>query len=78
MLDEQQGCCAICGKHYSECEKLLHVDHNHKTGKVRKLLCYTCNIRLAVIENVEFVIKARKYLTETENGKNKRIFSYSE
>lgn len=66
MLDKQQGCCAICGKHYSQCEKLLHVDHNHSTGKVRELLCYTCNIRLAVVENKNFVEVALEYLKKHE------------
>lgn len=35
MLELQKGRCAICGE---ECS-LLHVDHDHVTGKVRGLLC---------------------------------------
>lgn len=41
MLVEQNGVCAICSN--PPTGKPLHVDHNHKTGKVRKLLCFTCN-----------------------------------
>ena len=46
----QQGCCAICKKHSSECSKALHADHNHNTGVIRSLLCNECNIRLGVYE----------------------------
>lgn len=41
MLAEQGGRCAICKK--EPCDKMLAVDHNHKTGKVRQLLCDNCN-----------------------------------
>jgi len=41
MLADQNGVCAICkeepGTHW------LVVDHNHKTGKIRGLLCWRCN-----------------------------------
>ena len=40
MLKAQNGCCAICGKTQS---KAFDVDHCHVTGKVRGLLCSTCN-----------------------------------
>ena len=38
--------CAICGKHQKEMRKRLSIDHNHKTGFVRGLLCYYCNSKL--------------------------------
>lgn len=31
--------------------KRIHVDHNHKTGKIRGLLCYRCNRTLGWYEN---------------------------
>lgn len=37
--------CAICHE-----EKDLVVDHDHETGKVRGLLCGTCNTRLGIYE----------------------------
>ena len=42
MLKEQGGGCFICGNKPKE-GKYLQVDHNHKTGFVRGLLCYYCN-----------------------------------
>ena len=46
LLQEQGGCCAVCGKHVSENNTSLAVDHNHKTNHVRGLLCTFCNYEL--------------------------------
>ena len=51
MLAEQGGGCAICGRSYPD--KPLVVDHNHRTGKVRQLLCYRCNNLVGMFETSE-------------------------
>ncbi len=51
MFEEQNGCCFLCGRHQSELTSALHVDHDHKTGRVRKLLCKLCNVRVGWFEN---------------------------
>lgn len=43
MLAEQGGVCAICGLPERN-GKRLSVDHDHKTSKVRSLLCNSCNL----------------------------------
>ena len=53
MFIEQKGCCALCGKHQLKTEGALAVDHNHKTKKVRGLLCKKCNIGLGYYEWVK-------------------------
>ena len=63
MYIEQNGRCAICGKHESEQKFKLSVDHNHVTGKVRALLCVNCNIILGQAkENKEVLLKCVDYL----------------
>lgn len=66
MLAWQNGCCKICEElpsviAYGKIRDLA-VDHCHETGKIRGLLCTSCNVRVGVIENVVFRIKAEKYL----------------
>lgn len=48
FFEKQKGCCAICGRHQSEFKRILAVDHCHKTGKIRGLLCLKCNLNLGV------------------------------
>ncbi len=43
MLLNQESKCAGCGRCSSEMKRRLDVDHCHKTGKVRGLLCPACN-----------------------------------
>lgn len=42
LYQEQGGACAGCGREDDGSRKLA-VDHNHKTGVVRGLLCFRCN-----------------------------------
>lgn len=50
MFEEQRGCCAICKKEERIAgafgRRLLAVDHDHRTGKIRGLLCAACNTTL--------------------------------
>jgi hypothetical protein len=62
MDQAQKGVCAICGK-YPPKKKCLCVDHNHKTGKVRGLLCNLCNAALGGFkDNIELLTAAIAYL----------------
>lgn len=65
MLTQQFEKCAICGKHQSELNFDLFVDHDHKTGKVRGLLCCGCNTRLSALDDNVWYEKARRYLKST-------------
>jgi len=51
MFEKQKGKCAICKRHQKDLTRTLCVDHNHKTKKVRGLLCLTCNTDVSVVEN---------------------------
>jgi len=64
MVEDQKGVCKICGKENKDV-KALAVDHDHITGKVRGLLCRTCNTKLNVVEDIEFNQKAFAYLLES-------------
>jgi hypothetical protein len=62
MHHEQEYRCKICKRHADEFKKGLVVDHDHKTGKVRALLCTNCNSQLHVLENKELYDKYMNYL----------------
>jgi hypothetical protein len=63
MFEKQEGCCAICNKHQSEVSRALSVDHNHSNGKVRGLLCHTCNSAIGKFyDNVSLLENAITYL----------------
>lgn len=59
ILESQGGGCAICGKKNIR----LAVDHCHKTGKVRGILCHTCNNGIGFLgDSISGLVKAYKYL----------------
>ena len=52
LLKNQGGGCAICRKSESgESGNCLSVDHDHLTGKVRGLLCYSCNAGIGMFRD---------------------------
>ena len=59
MLEKQLHACAICKEPESQISwgktKRLAVDHDHKTGKVRGLLCQRCNTTLGRYEDDLYV-----------------------
>jgi hypothetical protein len=65
-LSEQGGVCAICRL---PCTKELCVDHCHKTGKVRGLLCSGCNTSLGHMkDDPRLLLRAAKYLLAAQGG----------
>lgn len=58
----QGGSCAICKRHQLDLGRTLHVDHDHKTGQIRGLLCDICNGKMGVLEDMTFIEKGKKYL----------------
>jgi hypothetical protein len=60
LFEKQNGVCAICG---TSTNKPLYIDHNHKTGEVRGLLCVKCNSGIGFfMDNSHLLISAIRYL----------------
>lgn len=68
-LAAQGDRCDVCRKHKSEFKKNLAVDHNHKTNKIRGLLCGFCNHRLVGKYTLETATKIYLYLLKHEGKK---------
>lgn len=59
MYSQQNGCCAICRRYFEK----LHIDHDHKSGVVRALLCLSCNAALGLFkEDTSALQRAIAYL----------------
>lgn len=58
MLADQDGRCAICGATEPGGKGQFHVDHCHKGGQVRGLLCHHCNLGLGHFKDDTERIKA--------------------
>ena len=61
--------CAICkGTQNNKRTNYFDVDHNHKTGKVRGLLCTNCNQGIGKFQdNKELLLYAYNYLKDSED-----------
>lgn len=69
LLAAQDGVCAVCGNgdrevHYrSGKQRMLAVDHDHVTGRVRGLLCNNCNRALGLLkDDLQILRKMIDYL----------------
>jgi hypothetical protein len=60
LLAAQGGGCAICKAPPKT--RRLHVDHDHKTGAVRGLLCHRCNRGLPTWVSPDWLLKAATYV----------------
>lgn len=65
LLKSHDYKCAICGITTTELNKGLCVDHNHKNGKIRGLLCTSCNRGIGSLkDDINLLEKAIQYLTK--------------
>jgi hypothetical protein len=64
MLAAQHGVCAICGN--TPKTRRLDVDHDHRTGRIRGLLCHRCNRALPTWIGLVWLRQAIVYLERCE------------
>ncbi len=64
LFEQQNGCCYIC--HTPDTFRTLAVDHDHKTGSVRRLLCSRCNLTLGQVKDDPKILQSMiDYLSQT-------------
>ena len=64
LFKQQNGLCAICQKPEKVQSRMLSVDHDHKTGVIRGLLCHRCNLGIGYFkDDVSLLQAAAKYLS---------------
>lgn len=65
MLENCNNKCVICHRDFDRSTRTNtpHIDHDHKTGKIRDLLCGKCNSILGYCnDNIEILQRAVSYL----------------
>lgn len=75
LHEHQKGLCAVCERPERTVDprngrlRLLAVDHNHMTGRVRELLCRQCNTALGLLgEDSSRILAMFDYVIK-HNGK---------
>lgn len=66
LVDFQNGCCAICNELPNGGPgNRLCVDHSHKDGKIRQLLCTRCNTALGLVnESPDILLSMLAYIKQ--------------
>ena len=65
LMKQQNNKCLIC---HRIPDKKLFIDHNHKTGKVRGLLCQNCNLMIGNAgEDINILLSGIEYLRRNAN-----------
>ena len=79
MFAMQNGLCAVCNEPQKIKDKhgnlrRFSVDHDHKTGRVRQLLCGPCNLSIGLVkENVKTLNKMIEYIKKHEDTNVKTV-----
>lgn len=64
MLAKQNGVCAVCRE-----VPPTNVDHDHKTGRKRGLLCWPCNVAVGQLkDDPDRAIRLAQYLRQSIDG----------
>jgi hypothetical protein len=65
LLDKQGNKCALCPTSFDDIPShRRHIDHDHKTGKIRGWVCGKCNTRLVGVEDTSWLERAVAYLKQ--------------
>lgn len=63
-MEAQQFCCASCGDALGK-DRNTHIDHDHRTGRVRGILCGGCNAGLGQFkDSIDRLERAILYLLQ--------------
>ena len=65
LIKDQNGMCPLCSGPLGD---KPHLDHSHKTGRVRGILCAGCNLGLGAFkDDIKALLLAIEYLEYHEN-----------
>lgn len=66
LFVKRQQSCEVCYRKWIPGEKALSIDHDHKTGQIRGILCHKCNTALGNVGDSEEILQRLiQYLKDT-------------
>ena len=68
MVESQNGRCAICKTDVNQFDKGFCVDHCHDTGKIRGLLCTSCNMGIGNLKDSAVLLRRAADYLESHHG----------
>lgn len=71
FIDDQGSRCRICNVLFDNTKRNTKpcVDHNHTTGRVRSILCHSCNVSLGLLkEDIDILQNMIKYIQNDNTG----------
>lgn len=76
LFEKQRGLCRGCKcelvKRGSKSESRLHIDHDHKTGLIRGLLCHACNTAIGYARDNPSILRSLANYLEEQSQKGRR------
>lgn len=63
LVDQQDSRCLICQVPFSGNAK-PHIDHDHKNGTVRGVLCHLCNVLIGHARESDWILQQARYYLE--------------
>lgn len=72
LYTKQGGKCPICScqlYRFGEADRAGRIDHDHKTGRVRGLVCHQCNVTKIGSNTVESLKMVIKYMESDFDGR---------
>lgn len=70
LIEKHGDKCSICQKPRTAFKNALSIDHNHRTGKIRGLLCYRCNKFRVGRQTIETAREVLEYLLKFDEPVN--------
>lgn len=74
ILENQDYSCGVCGIDKCSSGRRFAVDHCHKTGEIRGILCGRCNLALGQVD--DSIEKLTQLIAYLDRHKEERIYRY--
>jgi hypothetical protein len=69
MKGQQGNLCAICKESFQFKKYAIHIDHDHVSGRIRGLLCRSCNLLLGhAKDNIAILRQCIQYLNDAQKN----------